>query len=214
MKWEIMEVNLLYKPFPHAVIEGVYTEKELKLIWRELDFLTAPNKLENSINLKSSINEITNKPRATNKGLVLDQVFLSQRNISDILRLNRKIFNLDLLETLSSMSPLLGHLRQANIDITKIRYYENNDYYDSHTDLARFTFCTYFYKDRSKLKGGNLYFTDFDYEIETKNNQCVFFVGGIKHSSTPLIRLDEEKPFDGFGKYCMNQFLDCRDIRD
>ena len=32
-------------PFPHVIVEDMYTEEELFHIWRELDFLTYSNKL-------------------------------------------------------------------------------------------------------------------------------------------------------------------------
>lgn len=205
-----MNVKLINEPFPHAVIDNLYTEDELKLIWRELDFLTSDYKLSNVDTMVPSIDYITKIPNANNTGLNMDEIY-GQRNVSDILTLNRKIFNSELVDKIISMSPLLSHLEHVDLDYTKIRYYDNGEEYNPHHDSANFTFCTYFYKDESLVEGGELYFPKFDYEIETINNRCVFFVGGIMHGSKPSKRIGEWRPFDGYGRYCMNQFLRVKD---
>ena len=38
-------IRELKEPFPHLIVENMYNEEELELIWEELYFLTKPNKL-------------------------------------------------------------------------------------------------------------------------------------------------------------------------
>ena len=42
---EQLEAELYCEPFPLMVINNFYNQQELDLIWKELDFYTAPNKL-------------------------------------------------------------------------------------------------------------------------------------------------------------------------
>ena len=42
---ERLEAELYVEPFPLMVISNFYNDMELALIWQELEFYTAPNKL-------------------------------------------------------------------------------------------------------------------------------------------------------------------------
>ena len=45
----------------------------------------------------------------------------------------------------------------ANFDITKIRYYHDQEYYEPHTDRTyHFLGFSYFYKEPKKFKGGRI----------------------------------------------------------
>ena len=41
----ICNVKVYKEPFPHLIVENFYDEKELELIWEELNFYTKPGKL-------------------------------------------------------------------------------------------------------------------------------------------------------------------------
>jgi Rps23 Pro-64 3,4-dihydroxylase Tpa1-like proline 4-hydroxylase len=202
------KLELLQEPFPHAIIRNFYTEEELSLIWRELEFLNSSNKLVSSEKLGTAKDPISQMLKSTSYGLELDMVYGDNRNISDILTLNRKIFKKDLTEKFASLHPLMGHIQHINLDRTKIRYYEDGQYYYPHYDLPRFTVASYFFKEPKVFTGGNLHFPEFDYTIEIENNMLVLFVGCILHTSTPLkMKPTKEKN----GKYVITQFLDIRD---
>ena len=40
-----IEVDILKEPFPHLILYNFYDDKELKLIWEELNFYTKKDKL-------------------------------------------------------------------------------------------------------------------------------------------------------------------------
>lgn len=200
-----MKITPVQDPFPHAILTDIYTEDELKLIWRELDFLTSENKVVGTEEMGVAYDFLSRKKKANNSGLNLDEIY-PFRNISDILTLNRKVFIPEIAETLSDIHPLYTGYFKVNHDNTKIRYYDNDQEYVAHTDNSPYTICTYFYKDRNKIKGGDLKFPRYDYTIKTENNMAVFFCGHLEHMATPATRLDDWKPFDGYGRYCMNQF--------
>ena len=201
-----IKLELIQDPFPHAIIRNFYNEEDLSLIWKELDFLTSPHKMVPSTVAGSAV--VHNQELANNYAIDLDATY-QDRNISNILRINRKIFNKQILDPIATSHPLLGHLnKHVHLDWTKIKYYENNQEYKSHTDGSRFTFCTYFYRKPKSFSGGDLWFEDFNYTIPIENNMVVFFVGCIKHASTSLIMDEFLSPFNGKGKYVMTQFLD------
>lgn len=203
-----MKLQLLKEPFPHVIIEDFYSEEELKLIWRELEFLTSPNKLVKSgKELGTALNpENITTYTANSYGITLDNIYLS-RNISDILTITQKIYALPLIEKFASLHPLMGHIKYINRDCTKIKYYEDDTYYLPHWDVARFTSVNYFFKEPKQFIGGNLNFPDFNYTIEIKNNMMVLFVGSILHQSTTLTSADKTL-FSGNGKYCITKFMD------
>lgn len=204
-----LTIELRQEPFPHAIIRNFYDQEELSLIWRELDFLTSPHKLEHtSLHGSNAIDTLTGLPMSESLGLSLDEIYQGDRNISDILRLNRKIFQPVIIQAFESLSPLLGHLKMVNEDFTKIKYYENGNYYRRHKDESRFTTVTYFYKEPKAFTGGDLHFDEYDYTIPIENNMLVFFVGCIEHSSLDVKMNGDYPKYSGYGKYVMNQFLD------
>jgi Rps23 Pro-64 3,4-dihydroxylase Tpa1-like proline 4-hydroxylase len=192
-----MIIHKIREPFPHLIIENFYSEDELKLIWRELDFLTSPNKLMPA-NLNGSI-------EGNHLSIVLDQIYCN-RSISDILTINCKALNKEILNAFVELSPLLAHINSINTNLTKIKYYENYNGYKKHQDSARFTALTYFYKEPKAFEGGDLYFNDFNYTINLKNNMFVLFVGALWHESLP-VSLKQNEHITGNGKYTMTQFL-------
>ena len=192
-----MIIHKIKEPFPHLVIEDFYSEDELKLIWKELDFLTSPNKLmPANLNGSSETNHLS---------VILDQVY-ANRSISDILTVNRKSLSKEIKDAFVELNPMLAHINSVNTDLTKIKYYENYNGYKKHQDNSRFTALTYFYKEPKAFEGGDLYFNDLDYTIKLKNNMFVLFIGALWHESLP-VSLKQEGHITGNGKYTMTQFL-------
>jgi hypothetical protein len=211
MEKQHLTIELKQEPFPHAIIRNFYTEKELSLIWRELDFYTYPSKLVDAMELGGARDKLTQLPLPKHYGVELDSVYTNKREMSDILTLNRKIFDPSITNSISKLSPLIWDLKQVNADFTKIKYYEHGEYYKAHTDIARFTFLTYLYKEPKSFIGGDLHFEQFNYTIPIENNCVVFFTGCIEHASTEIKMTDYiNEKCSGYGKYTITQFLDVR----
>lgn len=201
------EIILLQDPFPHVIIKNLYNQQELDLIWRELDFLTSPHKFDKGEGDGSRGTTLSGINPSYNFGLTLDTVYL-KRNVSDILTITDKLANNYFTEEIIKVSPLVGHLRYCNRSCTKVKYYENGNYYRGHHDASRFTFLTYLFKEPKKFTGGDLHFDHYDYTIEIENNSTVFFVGSIIHSSKELKMSLDIPSWSGYGKYCITQFVD------
>jgi len=203
-----LDIELVHGPVPLMVIRNFYTKEEQDLIWKELDFLNSPRKYKPSTETGSNgIDPISKLPLTNSRSFHLNEIYKDE-NVSDILHITQKIFDINIVNTFCSLSPLLGHYRYARKVYTKIKYYDTNEYYRGHTDDCRFSVCTYFYKEPKSFLGGDLHFDEYNVTIPIENNMAVFFVGSAVHSSTELTKKDGVELPEGFGKYVMNQFID------
>lgn len=124
-------IHELKDPFPHLIVENMYDEEELELIWEELKFLTKPGKLLNPEEYGVAGAKYGN-PQTTALGIQLDNIY-TDRNFSNILNLNRKLFNYT--QIYSKLSPHYIKFERSNSDITKIRYYHDGESYSPHADV-------------------------------------------------------------------------------
>ncbi len=200
---ERLEAELFTDPFPLMVINNFYNDFELALIWQELAFYTAPHKLLAAENYGG----VVGKTNA--RALLLDDIYLDHseeddgknfRNISNILRINRKLFNCGVLDKFSELHGCCSLANKTNHDITKVRYYHNNEYYDPHTDSStHFLAFSYFYKEPKKFKGGDLIFPKYDLKIPCDNNSMVIFPGWVEHG-VRKVTIENSDYYDGWGR--------------
>ena len=108
---EQLEAELYCEPFPLMVINNFYNQQELDLIWKELDFYTAPDKLFTAENYGGVVG-YTNA-----KAIVLDDLYknyennekgVNFRNISNILTVNRKLFTSNALDIFAKIHDCLS----------------------------------------------------------------------------------------------------------
>ena len=190
------------EPFPHLIFNNFYNQEELDLIWEELNFYTKPNKLFEAKDFGGLV-EKTNS-----HAIILDSLYLSKfRSISNILTVNRKMFDPDIMESFASIHDCCAIARKCNNDMTKVRYYHNGEYYKPHTDLAyQFLSFSYFYKEPKKFSGGDLFFPKHDYEYPCNNNSMIIFPGWVEHGVTE-VSIDNSDYYDGQGRYCISNFF-------
>ena len=211
---EQLEAELYCEPFPLMVINNFYNQQELDLIWKELDFYTAPNKLFTAENYGGVVG-YTNA-----KAIVLDDLYknyennekgVNFRNISNILTVNRKLLESGVLDTFSSLHGCVSIANKTNHDITKVRYYHDGQYYDPHTDKSTmFLAFSYFYKEPKKFVGGDLEFTKYDFKLPCDNNSMVIFPGWVEHG-VRKVKIKNSDYYDGWGRYAITSFFGCKD---
>ena len=211
---EQLEAELYCEPFPLMVINNFYNQQELDLIWKELDFYTAPNKLL-SVENYGGVVGYTNA-----KAIVLDDLYknyeknekgVNFRNISNILTVNRKLFKSGVLDTFSSIHGCVSIANKTNHDITKVRYYHDGQYYDPHTDKnTMFLAFSYFYKEPKKFVGGDLEFPKYDFKLPCDNNSMVIFPGWVEHG-VRKVKIKNSDYYDGWGRYAITSFFSCKD---
>tara|TARA_Y100001963_G_scaffold34769_1_gene48454 strand:+ start:83 stop:748 length:666 start_codon:yes stop_codon:yes gene_type:complete len=202
------------EPFPHLVVYNLYDETELELIWEELNFYTKPGKLLEAKDF-GGIVEKTNS-----HAIILDQLYRDYdtpdpringtpnfRPISNILTVNRKLFNTEILDIFAGIHDCLCLANKSNFDTTKIRYYHNGEYYIPHTDKSfQFLSFSYFYREPKKFSGGELYFPKYDCEFHCDNNSMIIIPGWVEHGVRE-VKIEDSDYYDGCGRYCISNFF-------
>ena len=196
-----IEVNITTNPFPHAIFRNFYDNHELGLIWEELNFYTRPNKL-------LDVEEYAGVVGFTNaRAIILDDVYDNNRSISNILTVNRKIFNEETLEIFSNISDCCSLARDCNWDVTKVRYYHHGEYYKPHIDKAMpFLAFSYFHKQPKRFTGGELVFPKYDYSFDCDNNSLIIFPGWVEHGVNE-VSIQNSDYYDGYGRYAITSFF-------
>ena len=211
---EQLEAEIYCEPFPLMVVNNFYNQQELNLIWKELDFYTAPNKLVSAENYGGVVG-YTNA-----KALILDDLYrnyesdekgVDYRNISNILTVNRKLFECGVLDTFANIHGCVSIANKTNHDITKVRYYHDGEYYDPHTDKSTmFLAFSYFYREPKKFVGGDLEFPKYDFKLPCDNNSMVIFPGWVEHG-VRKVKIKNSDYYDGWGRYAITSFFGCKD---
>tara|TARA_B100000902_G_scaffold131068_1_gene129944 strand:- start:947 stop:1552 length:606 start_codon:yes stop_codon:yes gene_type:complete len=187
---------------PVVHIQNFYSPNELKKILNELEYLYSIDRYkgaeeaggpgtayEDGVALK------------VGKGLHLNVVYDDVKQ-SDILNINRKLFDKQFTNDLMSRHSFFRYLWRSNRDETKIHYFENGDHYRPHTDDCVITAITWFYKEPKMFTGGDL-IVEKAVKFPCLNNSTVIFPSILYHEVTSVVM--ENLP--GFGRYSMSQFL-------
>jgi Rps23 Pro-64 3,4-dihydroxylase Tpa1-like proline 4-hydroxylase len=199
-----LQVTLCREPFEYLIVDNTYTEEELKLIFLELDFWTISGNMKGPEHTKSAKEE-DGSFKKKNKGVFLDNVY-ADRDYSNILKLNRKIYKIQL----DTPSVILNMLKGANHDTTLVSYYENESHYKSHRDLSVLTAVTYLYKQPKVFEGGDLILTEYGYAFEPWFNRTYIMPGAVKHEVSE-VKMRAEDCEKGLGRYCISNFIQQQD---
>ena len=202
-----MDETIYYnEPFPYILIDDFYNQSELDGIWEELDYLCHPKRMGRS-SIERGAATMDGQSLKNAWDMFLD-CFFTSRDFSNILEINRKLIDQEIFKKHPHW--LFNHVSALNEDNTLIMYYENNDEYKPHRDLARLTCLTWFYREPKKFTGGNLRFPRFDMEIECKHNRVIVFPSSIQHG-VDKVGMEEKDMGKKLGRFTMTQFLSCMD---
>lgn len=190
--------------FGYTVVDDFYTNQELDILWGELKYFTSPNRFFSPDMTFSATDE--GELLKNNKSVPLDHFYQNNRRMSDILRLNRKLFDTSIFEGFSNLHPYNQCIKECSLDYTLLSYYENGDYYNSHKDLSQFTALTWIYKEPKMFSGGEFSFPEDGVELEIKNNRMVLFPSWASHKVSEVF-MDQDQEYTTDGRYCITQFL-------
>ena len=204
-----IEVDILKDPFPHLILYNFYNDEELELIWEELNFYTKKGKLVDA----KDYGGIPEKTKS--KALWIDLIYGRDfRSISNILTVNRKIFDKVVLELFSDIHDCCSIAKDSNFDTTKVRYYHDGDAYEPHTDRTiQFLAFSYFFKEPKKFEGGELIFPKYDYTFNCPNNSLIMMPGWVEHGVSKISIKDSDY-FDGYGRYAITSFFGNKDKKE
>ena len=195
-----MQATLCREPFEYIIIDNTYTEEELRLIFLELDFWAVSGNLMGPEHTRTATRE-NGEPKKQNKGVFLDSVY-AERNYSNVLKFNRKIYGIQL----DKPSTILNQLKECNYDNTLVSYYENEAHYKSHKDYSVLTAMTYLYKQPKAFEGGDLVLTEYGYAFEPWFNRTYIMPGVVEHEVTE-VQMKPEDCGKGLGRYCISNFI-------
>lgn len=201
-----MKINQYDDAFPYVIIDDVYNDKQLDLIWEELNFLCNNDNFMSPDHPDLETATSGDVILKNNKSLWLD-TFYSKRISSNILNLNRVLFNY-YPNIFQNHSSWIFKNFDCSKDTTLLSYYENGGYYKKHKDNSFFTALTWFFKEPKKFVGGDLQliFENKIFEFEVKNNQTLIFPSIIPHEVTE-VKMSKEHQNKKMGRFCMTQFL-------
>jgi hypothetical protein len=185
--------------------ENFFTEKELALIWKELEFLNNTSILESPVDTGTAFLNNSSIPSKKNSGIFLDRVFLDYSKHSSIYKCVTKIFQGLTYEyaNLSFHNTPILHITRSNILLS---YYEHGDSYEEHHDICVVTCLFWFYKYPKQFSGGELFFPQFNKTFPPKNNSLIMFPSHAKHLVKP-VEIEKQYRGKGFGRYCVTLFL-------
>ena len=190
------EITYHSNPFPYVIIDDLYSEEELRLIWKDFNHVY-PLLLPGDKTGSAKDNGVFQKK---NKG-----IFINHED-NTILRLGGKTWSLlnTLKESLNPGEWWLKNIRTSDSK-TLVSYYEDTDYYKAHSDCAEITALSWYYKEPKKYRGGDLKFTDYNIDVECKNNRCIIFPSMIVHEVSE-IKMNKGDMDKKLGRWTISQF--------
>lgn len=201
-----MRFEVLTHPFEHIIIHDVFTPDQLTKVWSEIQFLH-PRLVRVGVNGfdGGSAKDEQGNLLKQNSVISLNEVYNNQTSVSYILQYLADLFHSDEL-TNPSVNELGYYFKlyvKARTFYFKLQYYENNDGYESHTDVSVFTNNLFLYREPKGFTGGDFVFDEYDYTVSCETNKMVIFPSTIKHSVTSVKMLDDT-PMSG--RYSITTF--------
>jgi hypothetical protein len=196
----------------HLVVDDFFNDDELKLVWRELDYLTSPNRMFLPTDPHSGSAIQNGKPLKQNMVAPLMQLFNSPQ-YSDIFNSFGKIYNGEFIQIMDDMSnefryyTMSEHLNNRCF----VSYYEDEDYYKLHRDNAMLTFLYWVNKEPKRFVGGDLTIPEIGIDVEYKNNRLIVFPSHLLHSVSSIKMIEDNEPLSGYGRYCISYFMYLRE---
>ena len=208
-----MEFNYIADGIDAVVIDNFYSEQQLKEIMLELKWLTKPSIMLGEEYLSSAHIEDTKEFLTSKKGVFLESVFLNW-NHSALIKYPLDNFSKETVrDKLLEFNPLYKIFYNIDSRTHLVSYYENSDFYKSHTDNTVFTILNYFFDEPKKFTGGDLKLYSFnnkkEADIELKHNRVVIITGNTFHE-VQEIKSNLHNSFSGNGRYCNAIFLNQR----
>lgn len=197
------------KKMPVLLIDDFFTEEEEDQILSELVDLRNEFSDDPAVNQSASkLNDEGVREYSKNAtGFFLDTFYRDEREKSSILKINRKLFDNDLIQQFKKYHYFFHYIESSTKDTTAVHYYENDNYYKFHTDSAVITALSWHYFEPKRFSNGNL-FLDQEEEIRVEciRKRIIIFPSIIEHAVEEVV-MKEEYQNKNLGRYSMAQFI-------
>lgn len=187
-----MNFTIVKDPIPFLIVDNTYDKEEQLKLYKELDFLSDKLLEPEKTGSAKTYGEVK-----SNKGIFLDVFYKDDRTKSDILKINRKLFSSEITEELKKCHYAYNLIDSTNFDTTLLSYYGDGGSYFLHKDYSVISIVTWLYKKPKNFTGGEFIFSDFNLNVEVKNNRTVIFFGSYSHEVSKVILQDKTVPFSG-----------------
>lgn len=200
-----MNIEFKKEPFEHFIIKNVFEENQKQSILKDLEdvrtiiFPSQDTKSHSAKNPKTKQSLRKSQAWFIENDTPLDKIggvtlsYMKQFLSDSFIKLVDETKDINIFK----------YYILTNYPSYLISYYENNDSYDSHWDMALITNLTWLNKEPKNFEGGDLYFDKYDYKIEYESNKTLIFpsveyhrVGNIKMKKNEI----------GSGRYCLTNF--------
>ena len=202
-----MKINYSDKPFEFLVIDNFLDQQQNVEVWNELNFVI-DNKFLNTIPSTSADGSAqdpdTGETLAQRHSLFLEDFLVNHRKTSKIYQAIKNNFLHNNLHQQYPKSTLIKYLPNTNRDSTLLSFFKDGDYYKSHNDNCVITAILYLIP-KNDYVGGNILFSQFDFEHKPQNNQLIVFPSCIEHEVSVLSNIGISE--DSYKRISITTFL-------
>jgi predicted 2-oxoglutarate/Fe(II)-dependent dioxygenase YbiX len=199
-----MTIEYFETPVPHIIVRNVFNINDLENVWKELIFLTHPDKLLPPTTTQSAISTNGNTIK-NNHGVFLHDIYQTP-NISDIHRAMTNVFTKQFCEEVASTHMIYKWFTELTDESFLLSYYNDSDSYLPHRDVSIYTVLVNLYKEPKAFAGGDLQLGEDGYTIPLENNRMIIFPSWAVHGVTPVKFLNAAQKFSGWGRYTISNF--------
>ena len=187
-----MDYRFYKKQFSYFTIDNYFTKEELDTIWPELESYQGKFQNEAAMNRSGSVSA---------KGQFIHNDHLVYNNVSN------KLFKVENpYETYVKQDIHFKWMRNLLYSTRLLNYYDDEDFYDTHTDFSVYTMVVMLCKEPNRFVGGDFHLTDINEKIEFKNNRIVFFPSFAGHK-VDTVKMNSKDRNKGLGRYSITHFF-------
>tara|TARA_Y100000004_G_scaffold196879_1_gene268532 strand:- start:2739 stop:3383 length:645 start_codon:yes stop_codon:yes gene_type:complete len=173
-------------PFFNISLENVFSDEELKIIFKEINELKPHFKEPDLTASASTHSEFLKK----NTGMfLLDSENYKILKTTKIIDKCIKLIGTDKSWKNNAFKRLFNSLMWGG---ELLNCYGKNDYYKPHTDEGIFSLIFFLWEKTSNFEGGDLFFPEYDYLHKCISNCGILFFSTEIHGVTP-IEINDEK---------------------
>jgi hypothetical protein len=169
----------------YLVVDDFFNDDELKLIWRELDYITSPNRMYPPDDIHSGSATQNGKSLKQNMVAPLMKLF-NEPQYSDIFNSFDKIYNEEFAQIMDDMSNEFRYYNGSDHLSNRcfVSYYENEDYYKLHRDNAILTFLYWGNKEPKRFTGGDLTIPEIGADTSAATSSCTSATSAVSCAMT------------------------------